>query len=126
MDNRFLNNLAPRWIIFCCDIILISLSFLSSFFLVNHLSIHIPDLVAFLPALILNFAISVVCIEVFAIYKGIIRYSEMSDIVRIIKFAFLHFAIWAIVYFADSRLLVSEKVSVTLLLINFVTSIFVL
>ena len=39
MPNRLLKNFAPRWIIFCCDILLISGSFVFSFFLVRHLSL---------------------------------------------------------------------------------------
>src|SRR5450432_1207307 len=126
MSNRFLENFAPRWIIFCCDIVLISISFISSSFLVHHLSVHIKDLVVFLPGLLMNLVISVICIVVFAIYKGIIRYSEIRDIVRIIKFAFLQFGIWTLVSIADTNNFVSGKVSIALLLINLFTVIFIL
>ena len=126
MTNPFLKNFAPRWIIFCFDIFLISLSFIFSFFLVYHLSIDIPDLVVFLPGLVTNLLISIVCIAVFAIYKGIIRYSEIRDIVRIIKFAFLQLGIWTVIYLADSRQLVSGKVSFPLLVINLFAVIFIL
>ena len=126
MANRFFKNFAPRWIIFCCDIVLISISFIFSFFLVQHLSVDFPDLVVFLPGLITNLFISVICIVVFAIYKGIIRYSEIRDIVRIIKFAFLQFGIWALIYIADINNLVSGNVSFALLLINLFAVIFIL
>ena len=126
MTKRLLKNFAPRWIIFCCDIILISGSFIFSFFLVHHLSVHAPDLIAFFPGLITNLAISVVCIVVFSIYKGIIRYSEIKDILRIIKFSFLQFGIWVFIYLADGKHLVSAKVSIAMLLINLFAVMFIL
>ncbi|MEO5892865.1 MAG: nucleoside-diphosphate sugar epimerase/dehydratase [Ferruginibacter sp.] len=126
MANRLLTNFAPRWIIFCCDIVLISCSFIFSFFLVNHLSVDSSDLAVFLPGLITNLVISIVCIVVFAIYKGIIRYSEIRDIVRIIKFAFLQFGIWSLVYFIYTRDFVPGKVTFALLLINLFAVIFIL
>ena len=124
MANSFLKNFAPRWIIFCSDILLISGSFIFSFFLAHHLSVDFPDLVVFLPGLLMNLVISLVCIAVFSIYKGIIRYSEIRDIVRIVKFAFLQLAIWTVIYFLDSKHIVSGKVSISLLLINLFTVIF--
>jgi len=126
MANRFLKNFAPRWIIFCVDIVLISVSFIFSFFLVNHLSVYMPQIIRFLPGLFTNLVISVICIIVFSIYKGIIRYSEVRDIVRIIKFAFLQFTLWVLIDMCDRGELVSANVSVALLLINLFTVIFIL
>jgi len=126
MANSFLKNFAPRWIIFCCDIVLISLSFIFSFFLVNHLSVDFKDLQAFLPGLLMNLAVSIICIAVFSIYKGIIRFSEIRDIVRIIKFAFLQFGIWTLIYFLDNNHLISGNVSLALCLINLFAVIFIL
>ena len=126
MPNFFLKKFAPRWIIFCCDIVLISLSFLFSFFLIQHLSLNFHSLLAFLPALVVNLAISIVCIIVFSIYKGIIRYSEIRDIVRIIKFAFLQVAIWMVIFIADPHHFISANLSIDLLLINLFAVIFIL
>lgn len=126
MPNSFFKNFAPRWIIFCCDIFLISLSFISSYFLVRHLSVDLPDLVNLLPGLLINLLISIVCIVVFAIYKGIIRYSETRDIVRIIKFAFLQFAMWSVIYVADTKHILTTTVPFDLLLINLFAVIFML
>ncbi|MBC7886391.1 MAG: polysaccharide biosynthesis protein [Ferruginibacter sp.] len=126
MANRFLMNFAPRWIIFCCDLFLISASFIFSFFLVHHLSIDSPDIVIFLPGLITHLVISVICIVVFGIYRGIIRYSEIRDIVRIIKFALLQFGIWSVIYLTDNNNIVTGKVSFDLLLINLFAVIFIL
>ena len=126
MPNNLLKNFAPRWIIFCFDITLITASLFFSFLLIFHFSINLPDLIVFLPALIANIVISFICFSVFTIYKGIIRYSEIRDIVRIIKFGLLQFGIWLIVYFFDSKKIVSDKISLDLLVINLFALIFML
>jgi FlaA1/EpsC-like NDP-sugar epimerase len=126
MFNQLHKNFAPRWIIFCCDIVLTSFSFLFSFFLLNHVTLNFHDLGFFFPLLVTNLIVSVICIAVFSIYKGIIRYSEIRDIVRIIKFSLLHFSIWLIVIFADTNKYVSDKISIGLLVINLFTVISVL
>jgi FlaA1/EpsC-like NDP-sugar epimerase len=61
---------------------------------------------------------------VFAIYSGIIRYSETKDIVRIIKFGLMQLAIWLpiILFFPNS--IITKDVSVGLLLINLFVVIF--
>ncbi len=125
MSKRYFQNFAPRWIIFSCDIVLISLSFLLSFFLVHRLSINIVSLSYILPGLFINLVIGVICIATMAIYKGIIRYSEIKDIVRIIKFAFLQFGLWMLVYYpATSISLISKTITIPLLLINLFVVIF--
>ncbi|MEP7109909.1 MAG: nucleoside-diphosphate sugar epimerase/dehydratase [Ferruginibacter sp.] len=126
MAIRFLKNFAPRWIVFCCDMVLISASFIFSFILVNHLSVDLADLVVFLPGLIINIFISMICMVIFTIYKGIIRYSEIRDIVRIIKFALLQLVIWTTISTADVDNFVSAKVSISLLLVNLFAVIFIL
>jgi FlaA1/EpsC-like NDP-sugar epimerase len=126
MTNGLLKNFAPRWIIFCCDIILVSASFIFSFFLSHHLSVERPDLAIFFPGLIANLLVSVLCIVVFSIYKGIIRYSEIRDIVRVIKFAFLQFTIWSVICFLDNKHIVTGKITLALLLINLFAVMFIL
>jgi FlaA1/EpsC-like NDP-sugar epimerase len=126
MSTLFLKNFAPRWIIFCCDIILISVSFTFSFFLNEHLSVHLRDIFNFIPGLLTNLLVSVICIAVFSIYKGIIRYSEVKDIIRIIKFSFLQFAIWVLISWSDSNHIVSGKISIPMLVINLFAVIFIL
>jgi FlaA1/EpsC-like NDP-sugar epimerase len=126
MPILFLKNFAPRWIIFCCDILLISVSFIFSFFLNEHLSVNLRDIINFIPGLITNLLVSVICIGVFSIYKGIIRYSEVRDIIRIIKFSFLQFAIWVLISWGDSNHFVSGKITMPLLVINLFAVMFVL
>lgn len=127
MSRRYLESFAPRWIIFCCDIALISLSFVLAFLLINHLSVNRLSLYAVFPSLVLNFVIGTVCIITMSIYKGIIRYSEIKDIVRIIKFAFLQFGIWATIsVLLGHRTVATNMISIQLLLINLFAVIFLL
>lgn len=127
MAKRYLQNFAPRWIIFCCDISLISLSFVLSFLLINHLSINRLSLYVILPALVINLVIGTICIITMSIYKGIIRYSEIKDIVRIIKFAFLQFGLWTAIYLVTGeKTSATNMISIPLLLINLFTVIFLL
>jgi len=118
MNKRLFSNFAPRWIIFLLDILLISASFVFSYFLVHHFSVGIPDLEVILPSLFINLAISILCIFVFAIYKGIIRYSEIRDIVRIVKFGFLQFGIWSLIFLIDAKGIIVANITLPLLLIN--------
>ncbi len=67
-----------------------------------------------------------VCILVFPIYRGIIRYSEINDILRIIKFALLQLTIWLCIYGVDNKSIVTEFIPIPLLIINLFTVIFAL
>jgi FlaA1/EpsC-like NDP-sugar epimerase len=101
-------------------------AFLFSFLLVRHLLLDLPGVVKFLPAVFINIAIFGVCVLFFPIYKGIIRYSEVNDIIRIIKFAALQFVLWLAVYSFDSRSIVTGFLPVPLLIINLFSVIFIL
>jgi FlaA1/EpsC-like NDP-sugar epimerase len=83
-------------------------------------------LVAFIPAFLMNLVIGAICIRVVAIYKGIIRFSEINDIIRVVKLAFLQFGLWTIAYFADVKHYFSNQVSLVLFLINLFAVIFIL
>ncbi|MEO6870368.1 MAG: polysaccharide biosynthesis protein, partial [Ginsengibacter sp.] len=126
LENYFKNKYAPRWIIFTSDLALITISFLFSFFLVRHLLIDVPGLVGFLPAIFINMVVYVVGVSIFPIYKGIIRYSEINDIFRIIKFATFQFALWMAIYVVDARAIATSSVPVALLIINLFSVIFIL
>jgi FlaA1/EpsC-like NDP-sugar epimerase len=101
-------------------------AFLFSFLLVRHLLLDLPGVIKFLPAVFINIAIFGVCVLFFPIYKGIIRYSEVNDIIRIIKFAALQFVLWLAVYSFDSRSIVTGFLPVPLLIINLFSVIFIL
>lgn len=126
LESFFKNKYAPRWIIFCCDLLLMTSAFLFSFLLVRHLLLDLPGVIKFLPAVFINIAIFGVCVLFFPIYKGIIRYSEVNDIIRIIKFAALQFVLWLAVYSFDSRSIVTGFLPVPLLIINLFSVIFIL
>lgn len=126
LESYFKNKFAPRWIIFSCDLVLITISFLFSFFLIRHLLLDLPSVMKFIPAIFINVAIYVVCILFFPIYRGIIRYSEINDILRIIKFATLQFALWIAIFLIDSDSLVTGFVPIPLLIINLFSVIFTL
>jgi FlaA1/EpsC-like NDP-sugar epimerase len=126
LERFFKNKYAPRWIIFCCDLVLITISFLFSFLLVRHLLVDLPGVVKFLPAVYINFAVYILCVSFFPIYRGIIRYSEINDIIRIIKFASLQFILWLGIYAIDTGSIVTGFLPVPLLIMNLFSVIFVL
>jgi FlaA1/EpsC-like NDP-sugar epimerase len=126
MQQRFFKNFAPRWIIFCLDLVLVSASFIFSFLLIHHFSVDRALLESRVADFAVNLLIGAICMVVFSLYKGIIRYSEVRDIVRIINFASLQFLLWMVVLVADSYALVSLQTSISLLVINLLVEIFLL
>ncbi len=62
----------------------------------------------------------------FPLYRGIIRYSEINDILRIIKFALLQFIVWVVIHLIAKTTALIEFVPITLLIINLFTVIFTL
>jgi len=126
MLKPFFNKFAPRWIIFLLDLIISTCTFVFSFFLVRHFLFDLPHVINLLPALLLNTILFGVCVLVFPIYRGIIRYSELNDISRIVKFSFFHFILWLGVFFAKPFPQVAQTVPVSLLFINLFASIFTL
>jgi len=85
-----------------------------------------PDITRFIPGMLLNVVIGTICIASLSIYKGIIRYSEIKDIIRIIKFAFLQFGLWSFVYLLNLSEVIARTITVPLLLINLFVVIFLL
>ncbi len=126
IKTHFTNKFAPRWIIFCCDLALITFSFVFSFFLIRHLLVDLPSVIKFIPSVFINAVVFLLCVVAFPIYRGIIRYSETNDILRIIKFASLQLAIWCAIYSVDNNAVIKGFVPLPLLIINFFTVIFTL
>jgi len=79
-----------------------------------------------MPGLLVNMLVSIISMSVFAIHKGIIRYSELKDIIRIIKFAFLQFAIWTVAFSTDVNRIFIGSVTLPMLLVNMFVVIFLL
>jgi FlaA1/EpsC-like NDP-sugar epimerase len=97
-----------------------------SFLLIHHLSVGLPDITNFLPAFIINLGIGAGCITGFSIYKGIIRYSEIKDIVRIIKFALAQMVLWFVLYLLTERTDFQLGVKPAMIVVNFFAVIFLL
>ena len=126
LEAFFKNKYAPRWIIFCCDVFLMTVAFLFSFFLVRHLLLDLRVVIRFLPSMAINIAVFGICVLFFPIYKGIIRFSEMNDIIRIIKLASLQFVLWLAIYSLDNSSIITGYVPLPLLIMNFFSVIFIL
>lgn len=126
MSLLMFKKFAPRWIIFFIDVFLIFLSFIFSYFLLHELSINSSSIVQLLPAALANLLVSLICILEFSTYKGIIRYSEMMDIIRIVKLALLQFGIWMFIFVADRNHLITGQISLDFFVINLFVVIFVL
>ncbi len=82
------------------------------------------SVIKFIPSVFINITVYLVCILAFPIYRGIIRYSEINDILRIIKFAICQFLVWLFIYGLDNNSIVTEFVPIPLLIINLFTVIF--
>ena len=125
LKKFFKNKYAPRWIIFCCDLILVSSAFIFSYFL-RHLFLDIQGLSAIVPAVLLNSLIFGICVFFFPIYKGIIRYSEINDIFRIIKFSGLQFILWFAIFSLGIQSVITDSFHLPFLITNFFSVIFIL
>ena len=125
LEKFFKNKYAPRWIIFCFDLILVTSAFVFSYFL-RHLFLDIKGLTAIVPAVLLNTLIFGICVLFFPIYKGIIRYSEINDVFRIVKFAVLQLALWLSVFTFGMQTVISNSLHVPFLITNFFSVIFIL
>lgn len=132
MLKPILDRFAPRWVIFLLDLILTSIIFLFSFVLVRRFLyeitrlFEIPHISDIIPALVVNAILFGACVLVFPIYRGIIRFSEINDIVRIIKFSILHFCLWLVLFFTNPIPSVIASVPLAMLFINFFANIFAL
>lgn len=125
LKRFFKNKYAPRWIIFCCDLILVTTAFLFSYFL-RHLLLDIRGLSAIFPGILLNTIIFSICVLFFPIYKGIIRYSEINDIFRIIKFSGLQLVLWLGIFSLDTHSVITSSFHIPFLITNFFSVIFIL
>ena len=126
MPQRYLQNFAPRWIIFLCDLVLITVALGLSFFIIHRLSLDMPQIMSFLPPMGMNLLVGTFCISVLGTYKGIIRYSEIRDVIRIIQFGFLQLGCWAVICLLFPHATATYAVAMPLLLINLAVVVFLL
>lgn len=74
----------------------------------------------------MNMLIFGICVLFFPIYKGIIRYSEINDIFRIMKFASLQLLLWLTIFELDTESFITRSFHLPFLIINFFSVIFIL
>jgi FlaA1/EpsC-like NDP-sugar epimerase len=105
MQLQLLRKVTPRWVIFCIEQSLVFLAFILSVFIIRHLEGNINTLFAFKTALLMNMVISCSFSFYFKTYCGIIRYSEIRDILRVVQFSICHLGVWVVVLFlwGDTR-----------------------
>ncbi|MFZ4057676.1 MAG: polysaccharide biosynthesis protein [Ferruginibacter sp.] len=123
------HKLAPRWIIFFIDLILVMLAFVFAFSL-RQIITQEPFNLAFVDKLIAssltNLMISIVGMVVFQSYSGIIRYTEIKDIKKVILFASFQLVFWFIVLATDHGDTLSPLVSKPTVILNCITVIFIM
>ncbi len=99
MSVRLFKSLTPRWIIFCIEQILICVAFLLSVYIFQHMHLSMHSLFAYNGAFLINTSIALVFTVYFKTYCGIIRYSEIKDIQRVIYFSLCMTTVWFILLF---------------------------
>ena len=119
MSISLFKNLAPRWIIFCIEQTLICGSFLLSVFIINHLELTVFKLFAFKGAFLINTTIALVFSVYYKTYWGIIRYSEIRDIQRVVYFSTCTTMVWIILTLIWGHVKYFKVISYGLLVINF-------
>ena len=82
---------------------------LFAYVLVRHFTVDLPHVMNFLPVLWSTPGSIFSCIFVFPIYKGYHRVLEINDIIRIVKFAVLRFALWLGLYVTTSQRYIAFK-----------------
>jgi FlaA1/EpsC-like NDP-sugar epimerase len=119
MPNTLFKKLTPRWIIFCIEQLLICFSFLLSVFIIHHMELTVEKLFAFKGAFIINTTIALIFSIYYKTYCGIIRYSEIKDIQRVIYFSFCMTMAWFILDMIWGYTRFFKVISPGLLIINF-------
>ena len=124
MHRLFFNKFAPRWAIFFIDVVILCFAFYFAFFISERFSINLGQIIGLLPAFFVNIIVGVICILEFSTHKGIIRYSEMKDIMRVAKLALLQLGIWLFIMGADQNKFLTHHLSLEILIINLFVVIF--
>ncbi|MDO6429400.1 nucleoside-diphosphate sugar epimerase/dehydratase [Flavitalea sp. BT771] len=118
MRTKLLRTIAPRWIIFSIEQMLIFLSFVLSVFTIKHLQLNIHLLLSFKGALMVNMTMSCGFAFYFKTYCGIIRYSEIKDILRVIVFALSHLTAWVVLLLIWANMRFFKVISPAFLFVN--------
>lgn len=81
--NLYYMSYTPRWIIFCIDVFLVSVSLFLAYLVRYDLSVSLMDIDKFLKAGSIVVAIRILTFLIFKPYAGIVRFTNAEDAVRI-------------------------------------------
>ena len=118
MRNQLLKELTPRWILFLIETFFLVFAFWSAIYLSNRLSISLSTLWIYKYAFLVNAIIGIIGMFAFHTFSGIVRFSGIRDITRVVGFSLFQLFSWLIITTLTSSLGVFEQVRLELLLIN--------
>jgi FlaA1/EpsC-like NDP-sugar epimerase len=118
MQNQLLKELTPRWILFLIETFFLVFAFWSAIYLSNRLSISLSTLWEYKYAFLLNAAIGITGMCLFHTFSGIVRFSGIRDITRVLSFALFQLVSWLIITAVTVSTGIFENVRLELLLIN--------
>lgn len=118
MQNQLLKELTPRWILFLIESFFLVFAFWSAIYLSNRLSISLSTLWLYKYAFVVNTVIGITGMIIFHTFSGIVRFSGIRDITRVVSFALFQLVSWLIITGLSASTGLFEYVRLELLLIN--------
>ncbi|HEY8397932.1 MAG TPA: nucleoside-diphosphate sugar epimerase/dehydratase [Flavihumibacter sp.] len=118
MRNQLLKELTPRWILFLIETFFLVFAFWSAIYLSNRLSMSLSTLWLYKYAFLVNAIIGITGMLIFHTFSGIVRFSGIRDITRVVSFALFQLGSWLIIIGLTSKSDVFAFVGIELLLIN--------
>lgn len=118
MRNQLLKELTPRWILFLIETLFLLFAFWSAIYLSSRLAIDLVTLWEFKYAFLLNAGIGIVGMFLFHTFSGIVRFSGIRDITRVVGFALYQLVSWLVIIGLTSVTGIFDNVRLELLLIN--------
>lgn len=113
-------KITSRWIIFFLEQMLAFSAFLSSLLIISSVThVNITDMRSLLLLLAINVVPTTTGMMIFQTHTGIIRYSELKDIYTVLKFSFIQFGVWLLLYPFTSTLFANIQAPLMTLMINF-------
>jgi FlaA1/EpsC-like NDP-sugar epimerase len=118
MRNQLLKELTPRWILFLIESFFLVFAFWSAIYLSNRLSISLSTLWLYKYAFVINAVIGITGMVIFHTFSGIVRFSGIRDITRVVSFSLFQLVSWLIITGLSSTTGLFEYIRLELLLIN--------
>ena len=127
MYRKLVRHTTPRWILFLIETGFVALAFWAAIYLKHRLNLPIGELLPYLPFFFINMGIGVAGMYFFHTYGGMIRFSGMRDIQRVVGFSLFQFLCWCLLLLVFRGQPFSGRITLDLLVINasIVTSLFV-